>query len=71
MTVLGIGRAGVTGRLGQLEVRLAEVDFTLRCMFLDMPIAQGPFLLGRADFLDRFVLTLDAARGRVVVAVHS
>ena len=67
MTVLGIEQAGVTGRLGQLPVRLAGVDFALRCIFLDVPLALGPLLLGRADFLDRFVLTLDAARGRITL----
>lgn len=67
MTAVGIERGGVVGRLGGLPIRLAGVDFALRCLFLDVPLSRAPFLLGRADFLDRFVLTLDASRGRIIL----
>lgn len=67
MEVVGIEQGEVTGRLGQLPVNLAGVDFALHCLFLDMSLASGALLLGRADFLDRFVLTLDAPRGRIIL----
>ena len=67
VSIMGIERAGVTGRLGELPISLAGINFALRCLSLDVPLAREPFLLGRADFLDRFVLTLDALRGRIVL----
>ena len=39
-------------------------DFLVRCLFVDAPNA--PFLLGRADLLERFVLTIDASRRRIL-----
>lgn len=62
---MGIERGGVTGRLGRLPIKLGATNLAVRCLFLDMPGA--PFILGRADFLDRFVLTLDATRGKIVL----
>jgi hypothetical protein len=41
-------------------------DFsTVRCLFVDAP--RAPFILGRADFLDRFVLTIDPAQRRIIL----
>jgi hypothetical protein len=34
-------------------------------MFLDAP--RAPFILGRADFLDQLILTIDPARRRIVL----
>lgn len=64
-SVVGIERGGVTGRLGRLPIRLGSAELQPRCLFLEVPGA--PFLLGRADFLDRFALTLDAARGTIIL----
>ncbi|MGH2368875.1 MAG: hypothetical protein ACRDI2_11815, partial [Chloroflexota bacterium] len=63
--VRGIGQGSVGARLGRLPIRLGHVDLTVRCLFLDAPSV--PFLLGCADLLDRFVLTIDQRRGRIIL----
>ena len=63
--VTGVGQSGIPARLGHLPLRLGTVDFTVRCLLVDAPIV--PFLLGRADFLDHFVLTIDQPKRRVTL----
>ena len=63
--VLGVEQVGVTARLGQLPIRLGSVELAVRCLFVDVP--KAPFILGRSDFLDRFVLTIDHARQMIVL----
>jgi len=48
---MGVEQGGVRARLGQLLLRLAHVALTVRCLFVDAP--RVPFILGRADMLDR------------------
>lgn len=52
-------------RLGELPLRIGEIELEVRCLFLDG--RKALFLLGRADFLERFVLTLDTRRRRIVL----
>lgn len=56
----GVEGSGVRARVGDLPLRVGDVELAVRCLFLDTP--KGFFLLGRADFLDRFRLTIDPAR---------
>jgi hypothetical protein len=44
---------------------LGRIELTVRCLFVDAPNAL--FLLGRADFLERFVLTIDHSRQSIVL----
>ena len=62
--MVGIGQSSVETRLGNLPVRLAHIEFTVRCLFVDTRIA---FILGRADFLERFILTIDHTQHRIVL----
>jgi predicted aspartyl protease len=63
--VVGVAPGGVRTRVGPLPLRVGTWDFTVRCMFLDAP--RAPFILGRADFLDRLILTIDPAQRRIVL----
>lgn len=63
--VRGVG-GGEQARFGRLPVRIGEVALTLRCLFIDG--SSAPFILGRADFLDRFVLTIDQPHRRITLA---
>ena len=65
VSVMGIEQGGVRARLGGLPIRLGDVELVVRCLFVDTPSA--PFILGRADFLDRFTLTIDAHQQRIVL----
>jgi len=54
-----------------IQVRISQLHRggwparTVRCLFVDAP--RVPFILGRADFLDRFVLTIDPAQRRIIL----
>jgi predicted aspartyl protease len=63
--VRGVEQRGLTARLGYLPIRIGDTELTIRCLFADTPAA--PFILGRADFLDRFVLTVDHSRQTIVL----
>ena len=63
--VVGVEQGGVRTRVGPLSLRVGAWAFTVRCMFLDAP--RAPFILGRADFLDRLILTIDPARRQIVL----
>jgi predicted aspartyl protease len=63
--VLGVEQGGVRARLGPLPLHLVDIALTVRCLFVDAP--RVPFILGRADFLDRFVLTIDPAQRRIIL----
>ncbi len=63
--VVGVEQGGVRARMGHLPVRLESTELVVRCLFVDAPKAM--FILGRADFLDRFVLTIDQARQRIIL----
>jgi hypothetical protein len=45
---------------------VGNIELTVRCLFVDGP--KSLFILGRADFLDRFVLTIDHAQQKIVLA---
>ena len=51
--------------MGRLPIRVGSVDLTVRCLFVDNP--RTPFVLGRADFLDRFVVTIDQPRRKIIL----
>jgi hypothetical protein len=55
----------MAARLGHLPIRVAAEDLTVRCIFVDS--SRVPLLLGRADFLDRFILMIDARRQKLVL----
>ena len=63
--VVGVEQGGVQARLGPLPLRLASLAVTVRCLFVDA--ARTPFVLGRADFLDRFGLTIDPVQQRIIL----
>lgn len=63
--ITGIGATRVPVRIGQLPIRLGDHDLTIRCLFVDSP--RPLLILGRADFLDRFVLTIDLPRRRIAL----
>lgn len=60
----GIGPGNVPARLGSLPLGLRETELSVRCLFVDL--RDAPLVLGCADVLDRFVLTIDAGQGRIV-----
>jgi predicted aspartyl protease len=63
--MVGVEQAVVSARVGQLPLRLGGTELTVRCLFVDAP--KAAFILGRADFLDRFVLTIDQVQHRIVL----
>jgi predicted aspartyl protease len=63
--MVGVEQGTVPARFGWLRIRIAEVEISVRCMFVDR--RQVPFILGRADFLDRFVLTVDQPRRKILL----
>lgn len=63
--VRGVERSGMTARMGHLPIRLGDRELRIRCLFVDAPSA--PFILGRTDFLDHFVLTVDHARQKITL----
>jgi predicted aspartyl protease len=63
--VIGVEQRRVHARLGSLPLRLASRALTVRCLFVDA--TRAPFIGGRADVLDRFVLTIDPGRQRIVL----
>ena len=67
--VVGVGQGGVATRGGPLMLQVGSWTFTVRCMFVDGP--RVPFILGRADFLDRLILTIDPAQRRIVLTACS
>lgn len=52
-------------KLGRLPLRIGGIELTVRCLFLDQPNA--PLILGCADVLDRFALTIDAGQGKIIL----
>ncbi len=64
LTATGIGPGSVSVKVGSLPIRLGAVELTIRCLFLDHQLA--PFILGCADVLDRFALTIDADQGKII-----
>lgn len=63
--VVGVEQGGVRARVGQLPIRVGSLTCTVRCLFMDTP--RAPFILGRVDFLDRLILTIDPARQLIVL----
>ncbi len=69
-TLLGAALAGVgpetlQARLGSLPPRVQGLDLTVRRLFMDAD--ECPLVLGWADFLDRFVLTIDPVRRLILL----
>ena len=62
--VTGIGPGAVPAKLGSLPIRLGEIELSVRCPFLDQ--RDAPYVLGCADILDRFALTIDAGQGKII-----
>src|SRR5207249_8661988 len=54
---IGVERQGATAKLGRLPIRIGGHALGIRCVFMDVPNA--PLALGRTDFLDHFVVTID------------
>jgi hypothetical protein len=63
--IRGVGAGAVPARFGRLPLRIGDVDLTVRCLFVDSPHAM--FILGRADFLDRFILTVNQPGRRIIL----
>ena len=67
--VTGVEQGSVRARLGVLPLRIQDVDLKVRCLVM---VAERPlFILGRADFLDRFTLTIDSWQRKVVLRTQS
>ena len=64
-SVTGVEQGGIAARLGTLPMRVGSVELTIRCLFLDT--RRALFILGRADFLDRFALALDCSQNKIVL----
>jgi predicted aspartyl protease len=64
-TITGIEQGGLRARVGRLPIRVGDVDLTVRSFFLDT--TDDLLILGRVDFLDRFILTIDQPGGRIVL----
>jgi predicted aspartyl protease len=63
--VAGVGGGSTPVRMGRLPMSIGGHGLTVRCLFLQ---SERPLLiLGRADFLDRFVLTIDQPQGRIAL----
>jgi hypothetical protein len=63
--MFGVDLALVSARLGRLPIRIGSVDLSVRCLFVANP--RTPLILGRADFLDRFVLTIDQPGRKIIL----
>jgi len=63
--VTGVGSEVMAVRAGALPIRLGDIDLTVRCLFIDS--AAAPFVLGRADVLEHFVITIDASNQRITL----
>ncbi|MFN8633538.1 MAG: retropepsin-like aspartic protease [Chloroflexota bacterium] len=63
LPIIGVTPGRVAARLGSLTIRIGEIELVVRCLFMDQGV--NPFILGRADVLDRFVLTVDAGQGKI------
>lgn len=63
--ISGIEQGHLRARWGQLPIRVGGIELVIRCLFVDAP--KSLFILGRADFLDRFVLTIDQPQQRIIL----
>jgi len=61
----GIEQGGVSARLGSLPISVHGIELTVRCLFVDAP--KSLFLLGRPDFLDRFVVTMNQPAQKIIL----
>jgi predicted aspartyl protease len=68
-TFMGVGNGAARARVGELPLRLGDVEMSVRCLFMD--IGLDFFILGRADFLDRFALTIDTRARQIVLTAYS
>jgi hypothetical protein len=66
--VRGVGHTSTPARFGRLPLGIGDVSLTVRSLFVQR--TDMPPILGRADFLDRFVLTIDAHAGRITLTAH-
>lgn len=64
--VRGVGQGEAQARLGLLPMESGGIDVSVRCLFADMPGAL--FILGRADFLDRFAVSIDGGKGLIALS---
>jgi len=64
--VTGVEQGGVKARLGNMPLRIGSTELTVRCLFLET--RKALFILGRADFLDRFALTIDQRQQKSILA---
>jgi hypothetical protein len=63
--VTGVGTGMAEVRFGDLQILLGGVSLTVRCLFIDS--SQAPFVLGRADVLERFAVAMDARSGWITL----
>lgn len=47
-----------------MQIRIGHLEISVRCLFMDQGV--NPFILGCADVLDRFALTIDARQGKII-----
>lgn len=65
MTVTGIERGGIDVVVGEITVRIGDLDVAVPCLFTLNE--DTPPLLGRAGILDRFSILLDPHGRRIVL----
>jgi predicted aspartyl protease len=63
--ITGIEQGGMRARVGRLPISVGDVNLSVRCFFVEP--AGTLFVLGRVDFLDRFILTIDQPGRRIVL----
>jgi hypothetical protein len=52
-----------------LPIRVGSTELSVRCLFAENP--RTPFVLGRADFFDAFVVTFDQLQRNIILTEAS
>lgn len=63
--IAGVGHGNLPVRIGRLPILVSQRRLTIQCFFVDS--RRLLLLLGRTDFLDRFVFTIDQPRRRIIL----
>ena len=64
LRVSGVGQGVGPSEAWHIVDQTGGIELTVRCLFLDQ--RDAPYILGCADVLDRFALTIDTGQGKIV-----